>query len=96
MPSCSSTRQVQALFGTCRISGRQYLQDEIDAALDNINIVKVTDFIRSMEDSLQTILISHKEEFYSCADMLIGTYSESSPEDRIMSGFVTLILSKHD
>lgn len=53
-----------------------FLLDEIDAALDNTNIGKVASFIRSKKGSLQTIVISLKEEFYGCADALVGICSE--------------------
>jgi structural maintenance of chromosome 1 len=46
--------------------------DEIDAALDNTNISKVASYIVEKTNSLQTIVISLKEEFYSHANALIG------------------------
>lgn len=49
-----------------------FVLDEIDAALDNTNIGKVASYIRDKTSSLQTIVISLKEEFYSHADALIG------------------------
>ncbi|XP_043267117.1 structural maintenance of chromosomes protein 1A [Venturia canescens] len=49
-----------------------FVLDEIDAALDNTNISKVASYIRDKTSSLQTIVISLKEEFYSHADALIG------------------------
>ncbi|CAK9820573.1 Structural maintenance of chromosomes protein 1A [Anthophora plagiata] len=49
-----------------------FVLDEIDAALDNTNIGKVASYIRDKTTSLQTIVISLKEEFYSHADALIG------------------------
>ncbi|XP_069688454.1 structural maintenance of chromosomes protein 1A [Periplaneta americana] len=49
-----------------------FVLDEIDAALDNTNIGKVASYIRDKTASLQTIVISLKEEFYSHADALIG------------------------
>lgn len=49
-----------------------FVLDEIDAALDNTNIGKVASYIREKTNSLQTIVISLKEEFYSHADALIG------------------------
>ncbi|XP_014216810.1 structural maintenance of chromosomes protein 1A [Copidosoma floridanum] len=49
-----------------------FVLDEIDAALDNTNIGKVASYIRDKTNSLQTIVISLKEEFYSHADALIG------------------------
>ncbi|KAI5727295.1 hypothetical protein M8J77_000374 [Diaphorina citri] len=50
-----------------------FVLDEIDAALDNTNIGKVASYIvTKTQDSLQTIVISLKEEFFSHADSLVG------------------------
>ncbi|XP_045773367.1 structural maintenance of chromosomes protein 1A [Maniola jurtina] len=67
-----------------------FLLDEIDAALDNTNIGKVASFIRSKKGSLQTIVISLKEEFYGCADALVGICS--APADCLVSDVMTLSL----
>ncbi|VDM64649.1 unnamed protein product [Angiostrongylus costaricensis] len=54
--------------------------DEIDAALDNTNIAKMSSFIReSARNGMQIIVISLKEELYNTADALIGVCPESSP-----------------
>lgn len=53
-----------------------FVLDEVDAALDNTNIGKVAKYIREKTESLQTIVISLKEEFYSHADALIGICPE--------------------
>uniref|UniRef100_A0A8C6T3Z6 Structural maintenance of chromosomes 1B n=1 Tax=Neogobius melanostomus TaxID=47308 RepID=A0A8C6T3Z6_9GOBI len=51
--------------------------DEVDAALDNSNIGKVTGFIREQSQrQMQIIVISLKEEFFSKADALLGVYSD--------------------
>ncbi|XP_068633739.1 structural maintenance of chromosomes protein 1A [Battus philenor] len=71
-----------------------FLLDEIDAALDNTNIGKVASFIRSKKGSLQTIVISLKEEFYGCADALIGICSE--PADCLVSDVFTISLEQYD
>uniref|UniRef100_A0A3Q1EZ96 Structural maintenance of chromosomes protein n=1 Tax=Acanthochromis polyacanthus TaxID=80966 RepID=A0A3Q1EZ96_9TELE len=53
-----------------------FILDEVDAALDNSNIGKVTSFIREeSKDNMQIIIISLKEEFFSRADALLGVYS---------------------
>ncbi|XP_051545769.1 structural maintenance of chromosomes protein 1B [Myxocyprinus asiaticus] len=53
-----------------------FVLDEVDAALDNTNIGKVTGFFREMSrESSQIIVISLKDEFYSRADALLGVYS---------------------
>lgn len=58
-----------------------FVLDEIDAALDNTNIGKVASYIRDKTCSLQTIVISLKEEFYSHADALIGICPDVSSYD---------------
>ncbi|XP_061107767.1 structural maintenance of chromosomes protein 1B [Conger conger] len=53
------------------------VMDEVDAALDNTNIGKVTSYIREKSrEHFQIVVISLKEEFYSKADALLGVYSE--------------------
>ncbi|KAJ8722343.1 hypothetical protein PYW08_004745 [Mythimna loreyi] len=70
-----------------------FLLDEIDAALDNTNIGKVASYIRSKKGNLQTIVISLKEEFYGCADALVGICSE--PADCLVSDVMTLSLESY-
>ncbi|XP_060741245.1 structural maintenance of chromosomes protein 1B [Tachysurus vachellii] len=54
-----------------------FVLDEVDAALDNTNIGKVTSFIREQSrNNFQVIVISLKEEFYSRSDALLGVYTK--------------------
>ncbi|TMS05701.1 structural maintenance of chromosomes protein 1B isoform X2 [Larimichthys crocea] len=54
-----------------------FILDEVDAALDNTNISKVTSFIREeSRNNMQIIVISLKEEFFSKSDALLGVYSD--------------------
>ncbi|KAM9854698.1 structural maintenance of chromosomes protein 1B [Aulostomus maculatus] len=54
-----------------------FVLDEVDAALDNSNIGKVTSFIRrESRENMQIIVISLKEEFFSKADALLGVYPD--------------------
>ncbi|XP_043266990.1 structural maintenance of chromosomes protein 1A-like [Venturia canescens] len=53
-----------------------FVLDEVDASLDNTNIGKLASYIREKINSLQTIMISLKDEFFSHADALIGISSE--------------------
>lgn len=72
-----------------------FVLDEVDAALDNTNIGKVASYIREKTNTLQTIVISLKEEFYSHADSLIGICPDVSKNlfvlhDNYMSNLKTL------
>ncbi|KFQ12943.1 Structural maintenance of chromosomes protein 1B, partial [Leptosomus discolor] len=71
-----------------------FILDEIDAALDNTNIDKVSSFIREQaHQQLQMIVISLKEEFYSRADALIGVCPEH--DDFMFSRVLTLDLTEY-
>ncbi|XP_067150730.1 structural maintenance of chromosomes protein 1B [Apteryx mantelli] len=71
-----------------------FILDEIDAALDNTNIDKVSSFIRDQaHEQIQMIVISLKEEFYSKADALIGVCPER--DDFMFSQVLTLDLTAY-
>ena len=57
-----------------------FVMDEIDAALDNVNVNKVSSYLRNKVDTphtnFQLIVISLKDTFYGKADGLIGIYRE--------------------
>lgn len=53
-----------------------FVLDEIDAALDNLNVGKVSNYIRSRAPDLQTIVISLKDAFFEKADALVGIYRD--------------------
>ncbi|CAN1245033.1 Structural maintenance of chromosomes protein 1 [Linum grandiflorum] len=67
-----------------------FILDEVDAALDNLNVAKVARFIRSKScqqnrmdheeengSGFQSIVISLKDSFYDKAEALIGVYREA-------------------
>nr|XP_039319087.1 structural maintenance of chromosomes protein 1B isoform X1 [Saimiri boliviensis boliviensis] len=71
-----------------------FVLDEVDAALDNTNIGKVSSYIKEQtQDHFQMIVISLKEEFYSRADALIGIYPEY--DDCMFSRILTLDLGQY-
>ena len=52
--------------------------DEIDAALDNVNVQKVANFIsRKSNRDVQFIVISLKDLFFSHAEGLVGIYRDN-------------------
>ena len=56
--------------------------DEIDAALDNVNVTRVADFIRERAEDghHQFVVISLKDTFYSFANGLVGIYRDRREE----------------
>jgi len=72
-----------------------FVLDEVDAALDNVNVNKTSNYIRQRahKDGLQCIVISLKDTFYTKADALVGIYRDQAKES---SGTLTLDLAKYD
>ncbi|XP_058733705.1 structural maintenance of chromosomes protein 1-like [Vicia villosa] len=81
-----------------------FILDEVDAALDNLNIAKVAGFIRSKScegarvsqdadggNGFQSIVISLKDSFYDKAEAIVGVYRDSG---RGCSSTLTFDLSK--
>lgn len=69
-----------------------FILDEVDAALDNLNVAKVARFIRSKScdwargsdpetldigPAFQSIVISLKDTFYDKAEALVGVYRDA-------------------
>ncbi|KAL5229662.1 hypothetical protein ABZP36_028438 [Zizania latifolia] len=80
-----------------------FILDEVDAALDNLNVAKVAGFIRSKSCQrvgeehgggcgFQSIVISLKDSFYDKAEALVGVYRDS---ERCCSRTLTFDLTKY-
>jgi len=67
--------------------------DEIDAALDNVNVTRVAQYIRerASDGTLQFVVISLKDQFYHMAHGLVGIYRDRKQE---CSAVATLDLEK--
>ncbi|KAK6940660.1 RecF/RecN/SMC, N-terminal [Dillenia turbinata] len=82
-----------------------FILDEVDAALDNLNVAKVAGFIRSKScdggrgnqdadagSGFQSIVISLKDSFYDKAEALVGVYRDA---ERSCSRTLTFDLTKY-
>lgn len=82
-----------------------FILDEVDAALDNLNVAKVASFIQSKScggarfeqnvefgSGFQSIVISLKDNFYDKAEALVGVYRDS---DRGCSRTLTFDLTQY-
>ena len=49
-----------------------FIMDEVDAALDNVNVLKVCNYIRQRNRDFQCIVSSLKDKFYERSETLVG------------------------
>ncbi len=70
-----------------------FVMDEVDAALDNINVLKLCNYIKQRSKDLQCIVISLKDLFYEQSNGLVGICRDVPTNS---SRTLTLDLSKFD
>jgi len=70
-----------------------FVMDEVDAALDNINVLKLCNYIRQRSRDFQCIVISLKDMFYEKSQGLVGICRDVKSNS---SRTLTLDLSKFD
>ncbi|KAG0708417.1 putative SMC protein [Suillus ampliporus] len=71
-----------------------FVLDEVDAALDNTNVAKIANYIRTQaSDSFQFIVISLKGSLYERGNSLVGIYRD---QDVNSSRTLTLDLTQYD
>lgn len=70
-----------------------FVMDEVDAALDNINVLKLCNYIKQRSREFQCIVISLKDMFYEKSQGLVGICRDVKSNS---SRTLTLDLSKFD
>jgi len=70
-----------------------FVMDEVDAALDNVNVKKVCNYIKQRSRDFQCIVISLKDLFYEQADSLVGICRDVATDS---SRTLTLDLEQFD
>jgi len=70
-----------------------FVMDEVDAALDNVNVFKVSSYIKQNSNNFQCLVISLKDAFYDKADALVGIYRE---KEMNCSRVATMDLTKYE
>ena len=70
-----------------------FVLDEVDAALDNVNVKKICNYIKQRSQDFQCIVISLKDMFFEHADSLVGIAKDV---DSLSSKIYTLNLKSFD
>ncbi len=61
------------------------LLDEVDAALDDVNVDRFADLIREMSDEVQFVVITHNKRTIAMADHLLGVTMQEPGVSRLVS-----------
>jgi structural maintenance of chromosome 1 len=70
-----------------------FVMDEVDAALDNVNVLKLCNYIRQRSKDFQCIVISLKDMFFEKSESLVGICRDAPTNS---SRTLTLDLTKFD
>eukprot|EP00123_Amoebidium_parasiticum_P016939 comp23649_c1_seq1/m.40372 comp23649_c1_seq1/g.40372 ORF comp23649_c1_seq1/g.40372 comp23649_c1_seq1/m.40372 type:complete len:1229 (-) comp23649_c1_seq1:37-3723(-) len=70
-----------------------FVLDEVDAALDAVNVAKVANYIKEKSSECQCLVISLKDTFFHKSDAIMGVYRDHSEE---CSHTVTLDMEQFD
>lgn len=62
-----------------------YILDEIEAPLDDVNLVKFTDFLREYSERAQFLVITHRRSTMEVADAIFGVTMEEFGVSKVIS-----------
>jgi chromosome segregation protein len=66
-----------------------YVMDEVEAALDDVNLHRFLDLIREFRQEAQLIIVSHQKRTMESADVLYGVTMQPGGSSRVVSERVT-------
>ncbi|HMS47650.1 MAG TPA: AAA family ATPase, partial [Candidatus Microthrix sp.] len=62
-----------------------YVMDEVEAALDDVNLLRFLDLIAEFRDAAQLIIVSHQKRTMEAADVLYGVTMEPGGSSKVLS-----------
>jgi len=69
-----------------------YVMDEVEAALDDVNLHRFLDLIAEFRDAAQLIVVSHQKRTMEAADVLYGVTMEPAGSSRVVSERAATVL----
>jgi chromosome segregation protein len=67
-----------------------YLMDEVEAALDDVNLHRFLDLIHEFREEAQLVIVSHQKRTMEAADILYGVTMAPGASSRIVSQRITV------
>ena len=81
-----SLTAIALLFAVYRIrSAPFYILDEVEAALDDTNLRRLTAYLNSLRDEAQLIMITHQRRTMEMADVLFGVSMQADGVTKVIS-----------
>ena len=69
-----------------------YVMDEVEAALDDVNLHRFLDLIAEFRDSAQLLIVSHQKRTMEAADVLYGVTMEPGGSTKVVSERAAAVL----
>ncbi len=69
-----------------------YVMDEVEAALDDVNLHRFLDLIAEFRDAAQLIVVSHQKRTMEAADVLYGVTMEPAGSSKVVSERAATVL----
>lgn len=69
-----------------------YVMDEVEAALDDVNLHRFLDLIAEFRDAAQLIVVSHQKRTMEAADVLYGVTMEPAGSSKVVSEKAATVL----
>jgi chromosome segregation protein len=66
-----------------------YMMDEVEAALDDVNLHRFLDLLREFRDEAQLLIVSHQKRTMEAADCLYGVTMQPGGSSQVVSERVT-------
>ena len=77
---------IALLFSILKINPSPFcVLDEIEAALDDVNVYRFADYVKKFSDSIQFIIITHRKGTMEAADTVYGITMEERGISKLVS-----------
>ena len=77
---------IALLFSILKINPSPFcVLDEIEAALDDVNVYRFADYVKKFSDSIQFIIITHRKGTMEAADTVYGITMEEKGISKLVS-----------